>query len=195
MNTPLHRVEALLKASDIGLTVHSITKEAQVTEKEAKDSIKALHSMGQIEMIPTPGRWGPRYAWLAAKPVAVEPPAIPEEDLAAGIRAGSAKAGNDAAQPAWPDKSWASPVIPVPEYHAPAHEPAAREKASAPAQMQNPTRYVVAVPRRKLRVVRSAERAQAAALAAVRRGAAHAQVYELVPVGSAQRGVEWRADT
>lgn len=167
MDTPLHRVEALLKASDIGLTVHSITKEAQVTEKEAKDSIKALHAMGQIEMIPTPGRWGPRYAWLAAKPVAVEPPAIPEEDLVAGIRAASAEAGNDAA----------------------------REEASAPAQMQNPTRYVVAVPRRKLRVVRSAERAQAAALAAVRRGAAHAQVYELVPVGSAQRGVEWRADT
>lgn len=67
VTTPQSRIEAVLQAAEVGLTVHTIMKEAGVSEKEAKTAIKDLFSRGQVEAIPTPGRYGYRYAWLAAK--------------------------------------------------------------------------------------------------------------------------------
>src|SRR5690606_19324188 len=130
MTTPIERIEAVLQASEQGLTIHSITKEAQVTEDEAKAAIKQLFRQGQIELIPTPGRWGPRYAWLAAKPV------VP---LARG--------------------EWTAASEPIP---APATQVAVPD--AAPARVMEPVepiaeqpRFVVAVPKRKPRIFRSAE--------------------------------------
>lgn len=154
MNTPfdtaLSRVEQLLQNSEMGLTIQRIIQECGVTEREAKASIKALHSLGQIEMIPTPGRWGPRYAWLAAKPLSPQ----------------------------------LAPVAETTEI-----ESSAPEKPAGDAP-----RFAVIVPKRKARIVRCAKRAQAAALAAVRNGAARAEVFELLPVGAAKRGAEWRGE-
>lgn len=52
--------------------------------------------------------------------------------------------------------------------------------------------YLVRAPKRKPRYVTKPEKAQAAALAAVRGGAARADVLALVPVGVARRGAEWQ---
>ena len=159
MDTPLNRVENLLQNSDDALYIHQIQREAQTTEREAKASIKVLHSMGQIEMIPTPGRWGARYAWLAVKPVVTEPPAIPEDDLIAGVQ--EAITGDGSGE--------ALPEIPL------------------LTETSSPSRWAVAVPKRPLRIVKSRVRAEALALAAVRRGAKGAEVFALTAVGRAKR--------
>lgn len=52
--------------------------------------------------------------------------------------------------------------------------------------------YLVKAPKLKPRRVTKPEQAQAAALAAVRNGAARADVLALVPVGTAKRGAEWQ---
>lgn len=52
--------------------------------------------------------------------------------------------------------------------------------------------YLVRAPKRKPRHITKPEGAQAAALAAVRGGAARAEVFALVPVGTARRGAEWQ---
>lgn len=52
--------------------------------------------------------------------------------------------------------------------------------------------YLVRVTKRKPRYVTRPERAQDAALAAVRAGAGRAEVLAVVPVGVARRGAEWR---
>lgn len=52
--------------------------------------------------------------------------------------------------------------------------------------------YLVRATKRKPRHVTKPEQAQAAALAAVRNGAARADVLALVPVGTARRGAEWQ---
>jgi hypothetical protein len=52
--------------------------------------------------------------------------------------------------------------------------------------------YLVKAPKRKPRYITKPEGAQAAALAAVRAGAARAEVLAVVPVGVARRGAEWR---
>lgn len=52
--------------------------------------------------------------------------------------------------------------------------------------------YVVRVPKRRPRVIGKPETAREAALAAVRNGAARADVFALVEVGTAKRGAEWR---
>lgn len=213
LDTPLARVEQLLQGSEMGLTIQRITQEAGVTEKEAKASIKALHSMGQIEMIPTPGRWGPRYAWLAAKPAVSEPPAIPDEDLAAGVQ--EAITGHDSGE--------ALPQIPSDDdldamfgadlprlsgnihedllkaiedtgLRIPADTPSAfRELVESQIVTVQPARYAVAVPRRPLRIVKTRARAEALALAAVRRGAKGAEVFALTPVGRARRDATFEA--
>lgn len=51
--------------------------------------------------------------------------------------------------------------------------------------------YLIKVPKRKPRIVTSQQTARNATLAAVRNGAGRADVYALVPLGSARRGVEW----
>lgn len=158
MDTALNRVMELLKNSD-ALYIHQIQREAQTTEREAKASIKVLNSMGQIEMIPTPGRWGARYAWLAANPVSSEPPAIPEEDLIAGEQETITGDGSGKAMPEIPLLT----------------------------ETSSPNRWAVAVPKRPLRVVKSRARAEALALAAVRRGAKGAEVFALTAVGRAKR--------
>lgn len=52
--------------------------------------------------------------------------------------------------------------------------------------------YLVKAPKLKPRRVTKPEKARAAALAAVRNGAARADVLALVPVGTAKRGAEWQ---
>lgn len=52
--------------------------------------------------------------------------------------------------------------------------------------------YLVKAPKLKPRRVTKPEGARAAALAAVRAGAARAEVFALVPVGTARRGAEWQ---
>ena len=52
--------------------------------------------------------------------------------------------------------------------------------------------YLVRVPKRAPLLRRKPESARAAALSAVRAGAAHAEVLAVVPVGTARRGAEWR---
>lgn len=52
--------------------------------------------------------------------------------------------------------------------------------------------YLVKAPKLKPRRITKPEKAQAAALAAVRNGAARADVLALVPVGVARRGAEWQ---
>lgn len=245
MNTALSRVENLLQNSELGLTIQKITQMAGVTEKEAKTSIKTLHAMGQIEMIPTPGRWGPRYAWLAAKPIAAEPPAIPDEDLAAGVQATITGDGSGETLPEIPmlegtaqeivsetvaagasgltgasggptTGGWGGEALPTLSDNI---QEAVKAFAGATSSLftgalggpislpsinadtlmaamegyrdiyyrNEPTRYAVAVPRRPLRVVKTRARAEALALAAVRRGAKGAEVFALTAVGRAKR--------
>lgn len=56
MDTPLSRVKQLLQRTESSLFLHQIARDARVTEREAKASIRSLHSMAQIEVIPTQGR-------------------------------------------------------------------------------------------------------------------------------------------
>lgn len=55
-----------------------------------------------------------------------------------------------------------------------------------------PSGYLVCATKRKPRRINDGERAKLAALAAVRAGAARAEVLAVVPVGTARRGAEWR---
>jgi len=206
MDTPttaLSRVEQVLQRSEMGLTIQRITQEAGVTEKEAKASIKTLHAMGQIEMIPTPGRWGPRYAWLAATPVAAEPPAVPDADPSAGAAAvaegepsaeseGLPMLGGGAAALVEAASRFAEsmPRVLSDTLGGAEIEPTLTERMASyygAHYQQEPARYAVAVPRRPLRIVKTRARAEALALAAVRRGAKGAEVFALTAVGRARR--------
>jgi len=183
MDTPttaLSRVEAVLQASESGLFIHQIAREAGVTEKEAKAAVKELAARAQIELIPTPGRWGQRYAWLAAKNL-LPKVATPEAP------AGQPETRVDAE--------------PEPEAPADSGQESAAEQATtlddrskkilaqlgAQAAGIAPARWAVAVPKRPLRVVKTQARAEALALAAVRRGAKGAEVFALTVVGRARR--------
>ncbi|NLZ10853.1 MAG: hypothetical protein GX086_05915 [Alcaligenaceae bacterium] len=193
----MNRVETLLQNSDKALYIHQIVALADVGEKEAKTSIKTLHDMGQIETIQTPGRWGNRYAWLAAKPVISEPVVIAEADQVDKVADrqeslvdktpnlqcpaeitgdGSGEALPDASQ----DERAAPPACHEPEIHQ--QWPWAE---TTPELIR--VNYAVAVPKRPLRIVKSLARAEALALSAVRRGAKGAEVFALMPVGHAKQ--------
>lgn len=165
MDTALSRVEQLLKDSDTALYLHQIVKQADATDREAKASIKVLHAMGQIEVIPTPGRWGARYAWLSTK-------AVEGADTAPAV----ANTSPLTAQSSEGAKALAG-------FH----------DAVSYFRKQNATRFAVAVPRRPLRIVKSRARAEALALAAVRRGAKGAEVFALTPIGKARRDATFEA--
>lgn len=175
MDTPLNRVENLLQNGD-ALYIHQIVKQAGITEKAAKASIKTLSSMGQIEVIPTPGRWGNRYAWLAAMPMA-------------------ARNGNRTGMPETPTQGMPAKTAEAAEAAAPgAAEQVAPPEAAAPGQKRttaSAARYVIIAPKRRPRIVTGSDRAAKAAISAVRRGAPGAEVFALVPVGRARRGAEW----
>lgn len=196
MDTPttaLSRVEAVLQASESGLFIHQIAREADVTEKEAKAAVKELAARAQIEMIPTPGRWGQRYAWLAAKPLPkVAAPAAPagqpetrvdtEHEPEAHADSGQENEAELAAH--------APPTFSVAGEPGPERLETSNKYAKALARLfsriENP-RYLVLVPKRKPRIVKSRARAEALALAAVRRGAPAAEVCELESIGTARR--------
>lgn len=188
-DTALNRVEAVLQGSETGLFVHQIARNAHATEKEAKASIKSLHAMGQIEMIPTPGRWGPRYAWLAAKPVAAEPPATREDDPVSGVQATITGNGSGEVLSEIPMLD-GSPEEAIVKAFAESADgpPNSFQKAFTRLfdQIENP-RYLVLVPKRNPRIVKSRKRAEALAMAAVRAGAPSAEVCMLESVGKARR--------
>ncbi|WJJ93405.1 hypothetical protein [Neopusillimonas aromaticivorans] len=207
MSTPLNRVETLLQNSDKALYIHQIVALADVGEKEAKTSIKTLHDMGQIETIQTPGRWGNRYAWLAAKPVISEPVVIAEADQVDKVADRQESLVDKTPNLQCPTEitgdgsGEALPEIPILD-GSPAEAIASAMKKSLSnlpeafssllgqqsiAQHQASARYVVAVPKRPLRIVKSLARAEALALSAVRRGAKGAEVFALMPVGHAKQ--------
>ncbi len=229
MDTPttaLSRVEAVLQASESGLFIHQIAREADVTEKEAKAAVKELAARAQIELIPTPGRWGQRYAWLAAKPLPkVATPEAPagqpetrvdaEPEPEAPADSGQENAAEQAtiAGDTLPEipmlkgapeeailKAFAESGLTKPDMTQGAESAKAayrreqvetsNEYAKAFARLfgriENP-RYLVLVPKRKPRIVKSRARAEALALAAVRRGAHAAEVCELESIGTARR--------
>lgn len=176
MDTPLSRVKQLLQRSESSLFLHQIARDARVTEREAKASIRSLHSMAQIEVIPTQGRWGPRYAWLAAMPMA-------------------ARNGNRTGMPETPTQGMPAKAAEAAEAAAPgATCSTAPPEAAAPGQKRttaSAARYVIIAPKRRPRIVTGSDRAAKAAISAVRRGAPGAEVFALVPVGRARRGAEW----
>lgn len=198
MDTPttaLSRVEAVLQASESGLFIHQIAREAGVTEKEAKAAVKELAARAQIELIPTPGRWGQRYAWLAAKPLPkAATPAAPagqpetREDTEPEPEAPADPGQESAAEQAAP----APPISSVAGGPGPAlvdilgGYAKAIDRLFGFGRLENP-RYLVLVPKRKPRIVKSRARAEALALAAVRRGAPAAEVCELESIGTARR--------
>lgn len=194
VTTALSRVEAVLQASESGLFIHQIAREADVTEKEAKAAVKELAARAQIELIPTPGRWGQRYAWLAAKNLLLKvatpeaPAGQPETRVDTGHEP---EAHADSGQ-----ENEAEQAAPAPPISSVAGEPGpelvetsnkyAKALARLFSRIENP-RYLVLVPKRKPRIVKSRARAEALALAAVRRGAPAAEVCELESIGTARR--------
>lgn len=54
------------------------------------------------------------------------------------------------------------------------------------------TGYLVRAAKRKPRMLQAEDKAREAALGAIRAGAPRAEVFALVPIGNARRGVEWR---
>lgn len=66
-------------------------------------------------------------------------------------------------------------------------------RLSAPTQPPAPTAvgYLITAPKRKPRRFTSPDTARATALKAVRAGAARADVFALIPAGTARRGVQW----
>lgn len=56
-----------------------------------------------------------------------------------------------------------------------------------------PAGYLVRAAKRKPRTLQAEDKAREAALGAIRAGAPRAEVFALVPVGHARRGVEWRS--
>ena len=69
----------------------------------------------------------------------------------------------------------------------------ARTASPAPKAAPAPVGYLITAPKRKPRRFTSRTRAADAALKAVRAGAARADVFALIPAGTARRGVEWTA--
>lgn len=59
--------------------------------------------------------------------------------------------------------------------------------------LKTPAAFVVAVPKKPLRKFAKVDKAKAAALASARDGSGCGEVFALVPVGKAVRGVEWKA--
>lgn len=216
MDTPttaLSRVEAVLQASESGLFIHQIAREADVTENEAKAAVKELAARAQIELIPTPGRWGQRYAWLAAKnplPKVATPEAPADSDqesaaelaTIAGDESGEAlpeiptlegtleeaiaKAFAEAGQAMRDMAQGAMSAQAVYREQVETSNECAKAFARLFGRLENP-RYLVLVPKRKPRIVKSRARAEALALAAVRRGAPAAEVCELESIGTARR--------
>lgn len=56
-----------------------------------------------------------------------------------------------------------------------------------------PAGYLVRATKRKPRTLLAEDKAREAALSSIRAGAQRAEVFALVPVGHARRGVEWRS--
>ncbi|MFW8567022.1 hypothetical protein [Orrella sp. 11846] len=163
MKSALERVETILQESDTGLTIQKIMINADVTEDEANASVRALFNMGQIEVIPTQGRWGNRYAWLGpiSKPAPEpEPSQAPEPEIKYDmlealeeIEQETEKILQDRVEPEKPE-----------------------------------SRYLIVVPKRKPRIIRGGEKAKQAAISAVRNGARRVEIYTLYHLGTATRG-------
>lgn len=66
-------------------------------------------------------------------------------------------------------------------------------KHEPPGPTPAPAGYLITAPKRKPRRFTSPDTARATALKAVRAGAARAEVFALIPAGTARRGAEWTA--
>lgn len=175
METPLSNemlVRNALAASTRYLSVDDLVRSIGpgIGAKDVENALKALAGTGQIEVIPRTGRNPAHYGLLAsAKPVVPsEPKAVPIEDPTLTDEA--------PAPPAEADDGDPNPVV----------------DAKLPATGVPPIAgYLLVVPKKKPRKIRDLERAEEAALAAVRNGAKRADVFALIPIGSARRGAEW----
>lgn len=196
MDTPttaLSRVEAVLQEADRALFLDEIARQAEVEKDVAQYAIRKLHACGMIETVHTQGKRGNRYAWLAAKPL----PKVATPEAPAGQPETSMNAGHEPSAPADSGQkneaelaAHAPPISSVAGEPGPEQVETSNEYAKAFARLfgrlENP-RYLVLVPKRKPRIVKSRARAEALALAAVRRGAPAAEVCELESIGTARR--------
>lgn len=200
MDTPttaLSRVEAVLQEADRALFLDEIARQAEVEKDVAQYAIRKLHACGMIETVHTQGKRGNRYAWLAAKPL----PKVATPEAPAGQPETSMNAGHEPSASADSGQknetelaAHAPPTFSVAGEPGPELVETSNKYAEAFTRLlgriENP-RYLVLVPKRKPRIVKSRARAEALALAAVRNGAKDAQVFALTAIGRARRGAEW----
>lgn len=81
LDTPLSRVERLLKDSRSPLSLDDIMVGAGITKREATASLKALAGMAQIDVMHAAKGLPTRYVWLKTEPVAAERPPAPQHEL------------------------------------------------------------------------------------------------------------------
>lgn len=173
-NRTLECVSRALRESKSALYLADIVTATGLSEETVRPAMRLLGQAGQVEVIHG-GRSGNRYAWLNTKEEpgpasSPETPSLPpsvEQELMAHLRG--------------PHARGAGPDL----YQMP---PEALHIAGVPTA----DRYLVCVPKRKPRIMKCPERAREAALAAVRNGAARAEVFALTTAGVARRGVQWQ---
>ena len=79
-------VADVLEASTEGLFLHQVVDKSGLLEDTVKHCLRSLAGQGRVEMIPTRGRWGNRYAAITStKPVT--PAAITAEGAAKAVAA------------------------------------------------------------------------------------------------------------
>lgn len=189
--TPTERIEQLLNGADEAMYVHQIATLAETTEDVAKESLRALAGRGLVEVIHTRGRWGNRYAAITStKPVQPDRAPAPVAGSAVSEHCATAGAATPGTTPAFPPEAAGAAGSESLSTVADSGNEETRTFPDSISQQPAPiaqNRYVVAVPKRPLRVVKTRERAEALALAAVRRGAKGAEVFALTAVGRAKR--------
>ncbi|WP_442592520.1 hypothetical protein ACSBPU_13035 [Parapusillimonas sp. JC17] len=172
--SPVQFVEDVLRGSTEALSLEAIANSAAIPASQAREALKQLAKSGQIELIPG-GRNGNRYALLRTTPDTKEPDAPlsgVEKELVSHLAGVTYPVPTEGL-------TLGGTVIPAPA-----------AISSAPAATEQ--RYMVRVPKRKPRILHDHDKAQAAALAAVRSGAPYAEVFQLIPAGKANRGAVWQ---
>jgi len=190
MSTPITQaVAGALENSHEFMTIPRLCDLLGASNADVRVALRELAQAGQIEVSAAGTGRPTRYGWLhSANPVVptAEAPGPSERQLTPEAEVERADFISDygtgeALPPAADVEREAEPVDPNPIIDA-----------DLPfTNAHPPVGYLLVVTKRKPRVIRSLERAQQAALSAVRNGAKRAQVFELQPYGIASRGAEW----